>query len=241
MKQCPTCNRIFADETLIYCLDDGSLLSSTYDPQATQIITPPRPTEPTLTLASNPYTPPAQPTRQGINPMVVYVLIAVLALVVGGGVIALLKPGAKEVTQSPPSTPTPKQESATAINDEPVTKNQAKQDTGKLPSPTPTPVETPRPSATPRPTNATDSYPKQDSRSGGESDLAYKSCFELKVMRNEIFARHGYIFKTEDMRNYFSRQSWYRPMYADVSGQLSAVEKRNAQLIKQYENRKGCN
>jgi hypothetical protein len=239
MKQCPTCNRIFTDETLIYCLDDGSLLSSTYDSQATQIITPPRPTEPIPTLMSSPYTPPTQTMRQGVNPTVVYILIAVLALVIGGGVMALLKPGVKEVTPSS-STPTSKQESANAISGEPVTKNQAREDTSKLPSPTPIPAETPRPNATPRPTSATDSYPEQGGRSEGESDLAYKSCFELKVMRNEIFARHGYIFKTEDMRNYFSRQSWYRPMYADVSSQLSAVEKRNAQLIKQYENRKGC-
>jgi hypothetical protein len=173
--------------------------------------------------------------------MVVYVLIAVLALVVGGGVIALLRPGAKDVTPSSPSTPTLRQESATAVNNEPETKKQSRQDTSNLPSPTPTPVETPRPSATPRPTSATDSNPEPGNESAGESDLAYKSCFELKVMRNEIYARHGYIFKTaKDMKNYFSKQSWYTALHDDVSGLLSAAEKRNIQLIQQYERRKGC-
>jgi len=36
MKKCPTCNRTYADDTLRFCLDDGSILSAAYDPQATQ-------------------------------------------------------------------------------------------------------------------------------------------------------------------------------------------------------------
>lgn len=40
MKQCPTCNRTYADGTLVYCLADGQLLSAPYDPPATQILPP---------------------------------------------------------------------------------------------------------------------------------------------------------------------------------------------------------
>lgn len=36
MKSCPTCNRTFADDTLTFCLVDGSILSAPYDPQTTR-------------------------------------------------------------------------------------------------------------------------------------------------------------------------------------------------------------
>lgn len=38
MKKCPTCARAYADETLTYCLADGSLLSAPQDSEATQRI-----------------------------------------------------------------------------------------------------------------------------------------------------------------------------------------------------------
>src|SRR6266568_4904035 len=36
MKKCPTCNRSYSDDTLRFCLEDGSSLSAAYDPQTTQ-------------------------------------------------------------------------------------------------------------------------------------------------------------------------------------------------------------
>ena len=36
MKKCPACNRTYTDDTLKFCLEDGSSLSAAYDPQATQ-------------------------------------------------------------------------------------------------------------------------------------------------------------------------------------------------------------
>jgi hypothetical protein len=54
-------------------------------------------------------------------------------------------------------------------------------------------------------------------------------------MRNEIYARYGYIFKSKEMRNYFTAQSWYTPRYSDVSSFLSETEKKNIELIKRYE------
>jgi len=59
----------------------------------------------------------------------------------------------------------------------------------------------------------------------------------LRIMRNEIFARHGYIFKTAEMRNYFAGQSWYQPSLGDVNNQLTDIEKSNIEIIKQYENK----
>jgi hypothetical protein len=56
-------------------------------------------------------------------------------------------------------------------------------------------------------------------------------------MRNEIYARHGYIFQTPQMKAYFNAQSWYRALYNNVDDQLSAIEKSNVALIKTYETR----
>jgi hypothetical protein len=66
-------------------------------------------------------------------------------------------------------------------------------------------------------------------------DIAGFSRYELKIMRNEIYARYGYIFKSKEMRNYFTAQSWYSPRYSDVSSFLSETEKKNIELIKRYE------
>ena len=35
MKRCPTCHRTYPDDTLAFCLVDGSILSAPYDPQET--------------------------------------------------------------------------------------------------------------------------------------------------------------------------------------------------------------
>jgi hypothetical protein len=49
MKACPTCNRTYADETLTFCLVDGSILSAPYDPHETLRIPAPRSTDPAPT------------------------------------------------------------------------------------------------------------------------------------------------------------------------------------------------
>ncbi len=59
---------------------------------------------------------------------------------------------------------------------------------------------------------------------------------ELRIMRNEIYARHGYTFRLKDMRDYFDTQDWYMPISFNVSTQLTPVEQRNEALIKKYEN-----
>ena len=58
---------------------------------------------------------------------------------------------------------------------------------------------------------------------------------ELKIMRNEIFASYGYIFKTEVLKTYFSKMIWYFPTFANVDAMLSDIEKENVKLIKKVE------
>ena len=71
-------------------------------------------------------------------------------------------------------------------------------------------------------------------------ELGSLSLGELELMRNEIYARHGWIFNRRDLRNYFESQPWYRPK-GDLSNleesnrwveaELTPVEKRNIQII----------
>ena len=79
-------------------------------------------------------------------------------------------------------------------------------------------------------------FPQASERLLTASDLQYLSKEDLKIMRNEIFARHGYIFQTQDMKTYFQNQSWYTPQFRDVTAKLSNIEKKNVDLIKGYEN-----
>lgn len=60
---------------------------------------------------------------------------------------------------------------------------------------------------------------------------------ELGIARNEIYARHGYIFSTEKYRLYFNAQSWYYPISKNVT--LNDIEEYNVYLIKAEEDRRG--
>ena len=41
-------------------------------------------------------------------------------------------------------------------------------------------------------------------------------------------------FHSKEMKNYFNNQSWYDPVYDNVSGQLTSLEKRNIAFIKKF-------
>jgi hypothetical protein len=78
-------------------------------------------------------------------------------------------------------------------------------------------------------------YPQSSARVLFAADLEGLSHQELKIMRNEIYARHGYIFKTSEMKAYFSQQVWYQGQYEEVASQLTSIEQKNVELIKSYE------
>lgn len=78
-------------------------------------------------------------------------------------------------------------------------------------------------------------FPEGSERRLTNDDVYDLSPRELKIMRNEIFARHGFIFKTNDMRNHFSTQAWYRPLNENVTNMLSQIEQENVNFIRAYE------
>ncbi|PGT18984.1 TcaA 3rd/4th domain-containing protein [Bacillus cereus] len=77
-------------------------------------------------------------------------------------------------------------------------------------------------------------FPDSDIRKLTSADLRYLSKEQLKIARNEIYARHGHIFQTKDMQAYFLKQSWYRenPYF---TGALTNIESYNVELIKSRE------
>jgi len=78
-------------------------------------------------------------------------------------------------------------------------------------------------------------YPQGSQRLLTLAELTGVSKSDLQIMRNEIFARHGYIFKSADMKKYFAQQNWYRPMYSDINSMLTEIEKKNVEMIKKHE------
>jgi|GEM_PF-2433155 len=81
-------------------------------------------------------------------------------------------------------------------------------------------------------------YPEASQRLLSANELYPLSKIELKLMRNEIYARYGYIFQSEDLRNYFSQQPWYTPRSRNVEQFFTPIEQNNVLLIKNVEAQK---
>lgn len=77
--------------------------------------------------------------------------------------------------------------------------------------------------------------PDSDSRYLTESDLTGRTDWELDIMRNEIYARHGRPFQRGKYQAYFSRQPWYTVRSDYNESWLSGIEKRNASFIASYQ------
>lgn len=80
--------------------------------------------------------------------------------------------------------------------------------------------------------------PESHDKALDEEDLEGLSKEQLKLARNEIFARHGYWFSNADLLKYFAFCSWYRPDKSkDSTGKLNlkSVENKNVSLIQDFE------
>lgn len=58
---------------------------------------------------------------------------------------------------------------------------------------------------------------------------------DLLIIRNTIYARHGYSFKNRPLRVFFDAQSWYIPVHTDIKADLTDIEKKNIELLLRYE------
>jgi hypothetical protein len=62
---------------------------------------------------------------------------------------------------------------------------------------------------------------------------------DLRLKRNEIFAKHGYIFKSKDLADYFSKYDWYKPTNHNVDSLLTETDRANIKIITEIENEIG--
>lgn len=117
----------------------------------------------------------------------------------------------------------------------------AKTRTGWTLSGWPEPVEEalePEPEPEPEPVSEGLTWQDLSSRRLTAADLAGLTAAELRLLRNEIYARHGHIFQAKDLRDHFARQPWYRPRVKQVDEDtLPAIERYNLNLIMAAEKR----
>jgi hypothetical protein len=86
-------------------------------------------------------------------------------------------------------------------------------------------------------TSPDDDYVINDSntRLVSKSELTGLTPWQLKVARNEIYARYGRPFVHEDMKCYFAKKSWYKSSDSFSESMLSSIENKNVATIKAYE------
>ena len=76
-----------------------------------------------------------------------------------------------------------------------------------------------------------------ESRPITEGMLKGLSLHELRLLRNEVYARRGRQFRTEWLSQYFWSQPWYTAREDNKEPALSATEQKNIETIVAYENK----
>lgn len=76
-----------------------------------------------------------------------------------------------------------------------------------------------------------------ENRRISEQMLQGLSLHELRLLRNEIYARHGRMFRADWLQQYFYTQPWYNPNENFKDEELSGNDKLNVETIVRYENR----
>ncbi len=84
--------------------------------------------------------------------------------------------------------------------------------------------------------------PDSGNRNYTKDELSKLSKSDLRLARNEIYARHGRKFNDESLRKYFEGKSWYSGTVdaatfdANISSYLNSYELANLKLIQEVEN-----
>lgn len=108
------------------------------------------------------------------------------------------------------------------------------------------PQRTPKPDSTNKPTEEPERtgdymYPS-DTRYITDEELDEYSQEEVRLILNEIYARHGYIFTVDTYKQYFESKDWYRPStssQSEAQSYFNAIEESNRIAIINYETKKG--
>jgi hypothetical protein len=68
-----------------------------------------------------------------------------------------------------------------------------------------------------------------------EFDLKNLKKLDLEIIRNTIYARHGFTFGKKSVRQFFDFVEWYVPISENVESQLTTIEVKNIALLKRFE------
>jgi hypothetical protein len=68
-----------------------------------------------------------------------------------------------------------------------------------------------------------------------DSDLAPLDLAELRVVRNASYARHGYRFRSADLRKHFTAEPWYSADASYDPSRLSVEDTQNVRRVKRFE------
>jgi hypothetical protein len=68
-----------------------------------------------------------------------------------------------------------------------------------------------------------------------EADLKNLKKLDLEIIRNTIYARHGFTFGKKSVRQFFDFVEWYVPISDNVESQLTPLEVKNIALLKRFE------
>ena len=77
--------------------------------------------------------------------------------------------------------------------------------------------------------------PDSDSRKLKKSDLAGMTAQQLSYAKNEIYARHGRVFKSSELQDYFNEKDWYEKNDDFKDEDLSKKEAENTKFIDAYQ------
>lgn len=69
----------------------------------------------------------------------------------------------------------------------------------------------------------------------GDDALGDMFAEDLRVLRNEVYARHGRVFKDPELQKYFESQAWYKANPDFKDDQLNEIEAQNLAKIKEAE------
>ena len=67
-----------------------------------------------------------------------------------------------------------------------------------------------------------------------EKDLKNLRKLDMEIIKNSVYARHGYSFRKETFRNFFEQTEWYIPVSNNVEKDLSPMEKENVALLNRF-------
>ncbi|MBI3654023.1 MAG: protein kinase [Acidobacteria bacterium] len=149
-------------------------------------------------------------------------------------------------TTSTGNIPTPANQNSASATTPSANANKNNRNESPNPTPNPTPSTTPTPmpvppdTATTRPAPVADpAYVEQKILAGERvtaADLTRLEKPRLRVLRNTVYARHGRIFESPDLRAYFNRQSWYQARTDYRDAMLTPTDKANIAVIQAEEN-----